>query len=452
MTSIVGAVLRGSPRSWQALLAGVGAALMVLGMSAVCILGYGGMIWSEEGPGPVGPQPFNLVAEEGLQRGTAFALALMAVPALIIAMQVLRLAAPSREERYSALGKTGASEGQLRLFRRIETTVPMLVGAVVGIPVFLAMTRIFGPVQGIGYSDSRVGFRVWDLYLLPAESLPAWWYYPVGLVAVALVGMALASTGPAWVVDPDRERLLKRKRVGLLGLGLVLIAVVAFATSFLVSAGLRDLLLVGAMGCVFVGIMIAAPQLAYLSGKLASRSGTPALLIAASRLRTDPRGAGWAGAAVGAAALVVAGASTIWGSLQSGDQDGAFFANSYSLVLLGLIWGVILIAVALTVHQIGVLLDRRTSAASLEAMGGSKSMLTRVAWWEGMLAVVPAMLVGYVPAALVFIALEASYEANGGALAWALVGIGAMVLICAVLAGLSALAASVVSRRVMGAT
>jgi len=81
---------------------------------------------------------FSLVAESGTRGGTAFGVALLTVPPLLLLLyQAVRLGTASRERRYAALRLAGATPLEVRRLGAVEVGVSALVGSAAGVLDYL---------------------------------------------------------------------------------------------------------------------------------------------------------------------------------------------------------------------------------------------------------------------------------------------------------------------------
>ena len=350
---------------------------------------------------PPNPQElfFNLVADPGVRGGTTFGTVLLAVPALALLHQAVRLGTAARERRLAALRLAGATPGQVRLLGALEVGVPSFAGGVLGLLVYGLLRLMFG---GTAYGQGDpVDFRAQRLRLVPTTVTPAWWQVLLVVAAVTLLGVAtgaLASRG--LVVTPlgvtRRQRTAPPRPWGFLPL--VLAAAIA-PLSFDVFAAETASTLVGVV-CValsVLGIASLAPWVTYRIGhRLRRRARSATMLLAASRMVADPRPLGRAAAAVGAIGLVSGGSAALTADLFGTNNLDAFYIVSMVIVFGALLVALAVVAWTLAVHTVESLLERKRSTAALVAGGASLRELELAQRTECALAAVPLSVLGVV--------------------------------------------------------
>ncbi|WP_405766781.1 ABC transporter permease [Actinacidiphila glaucinigra] len=398
------AMLRGSPRSerWRLALTALGAALgtcFALAAAVVAVIG------TRYGSGP--PRYTNgLLNEGGLRPGVITALLLLIVPVLAFVGQCTRIGAVQRERRFAALRLAGATPRQVRRIGALETAAACGLGSLAGMTGFLVLRAVLhaGQRAGGGGDGPQQRALTWP------TDVPVPW---AAFLAVVL-GLPLLATLEAWftlrraATDPlgaavRRRRPRRFRRVGMLpgplallaATGLVLMAMsrdIGPDTPFFPATGL-------ALPLYLFGLLTSSAGMAAAMGRLASRSGRPALMIAGKRLRADPWAASRAHTAVMLAALIGVGYLTVrrvaLGALRA-DPDNdtdylAFYIGGYDLAGLALLIGVAVTISGLAVSVAESLTARRRTLAALAAAGTPRKVLRRAVLLETALPLAPAI-------------------------------------------------------------
>ena len=340
---------------------------------------------------------FNLVADPGVRGGTTFGTVLVTVPALLLLHQAVRLGTAARERRLAALRLAGATPGQVRLLGALEVGIPSFAGGVLGLVVYALLRVAFGGTA-YGTAERDVYVSTPRLRLVPTTVTPAWWQVALVVLAVTLLGVAAGGLASrVLVVTPlgvtRRQRTAPPRPWGLLPM------LLAAALAPVVVAH-QSLSTAGAMVCValaVLGMASLAPWVAYRVGRrLRARARSATMLLAASRMVTQPRPLGRAAAAVGAIALVSGGSAALTADLFSTNNLESFYVVSMVLVFGALLVALVVVAWTLAVHTVESLLDRKRSTAALVAGGASLRELERAQRTECGLAAVPLALLGVV--------------------------------------------------------
>ncbi|MDH6519010.1 hypothetical protein M2163_004003 [Streptomyces sp. SAI-135] len=377
---------RGSDRRewWRIGLTAVGAMLATgIGAAVVALNSLDGYYSVSFGAG--------LLNSAGDRRNVSVVLALLLIPVLGFVGQCARLGAVHRDRRLAALRLAGADPGQVRRIAALESGPACLAGSAV-------TTALYAPLL----------LRLW-------ERPPALVWAGVGLVAVAVpvLGAAVSAlslrrvvasplgwvrrTRPVW--GPGRTL---RVVTVLLGVTALLVVVWSFTGGpvevALGPAALFAVVLV--VGCATVSLAGTAAR--RLGGVLAARAQSPAVLIAAERLRDDP----WAAARTHAAVLLV----TVVGSgfvgvrqvllavLRDRRREGTLAADvEYYTTGIDLTAAAILVALALVLTGLAVgtvesLATRRRGLAAQVAAGVPHRVLARALLLETALPLAPAIV------------------------------------------------------------
>lgn len=340
---------------------------------------------------------YSVVAESGTRSGFVFAVIMLALPAVLLLFQAVRLGTSVRERRLAALRLAGATPADVRRLGMLEVGLPSLIGAVVGYGVYWLMRGAFGGVplgagcceQGVTSYGSLSGF-------VPTSVSPAWWQVVLTVAAVTLVAVLVGTAANRGVVVSPLGITRRTNSSPPRPWGLLLIAAgigfgVLWFDAFDVLAPLVAIVL------LVLGLMSLAPWTAYVVGRgVAVRAKTGPTLLAARRLAGDPRPAGRAAAAVGAIGLVAGGSAGMAVDILETQEPGN---RSYYLIAIGLIGVALLLALiavigSLAIHSVESLLDRKRSVASLAALGGTHDLLARTQRTEIGLVAMPMALGG----------------------------------------------------------
>ncbi|WP_217549387.1 ABC transporter permease [Streptomyces sp. GbtcB6] len=383
---------RGSDRRewWRVLLTAVGAALATgIGLVIAVLVPMDGQYSVPVGSG--------LLDEPGTRNGVITALMLLFIPVFGFLGQCARVGAVHRDRRLAALRLAGATPAQVRRIAALESGLACLAGSAVA-TVFSVLSLL----------------RLWH------RPDPAAWA-GIALVAmlVPVLGAAVSALALRRVVASPLGRLRRVRpakgpgRVFLVATGLlavlaVLVALTAFAGdpfSFpLVEFALGPLTVFAV--CLLVGasaVWLAGWSSRWLGRVFTARAQSPALLIAAERLRDDP----WAAARTHAAVLLVTVVGTgfvgvrqvllaVLHAMDRADHLGTDL--TYYTTGLDLTAAAILVALAIALSGLAVgtaesLATRRRGLAAQAAAGVPRGVLGRALLLETALPLAPAVLV-----------------------------------------------------------
>ncbi|MFE4968026.1 FtsX-like permease family protein [Streptomyces sp. NPDC056660] len=383
---------RGSDRRewWRVLLTAVGAALATgIGLVIAVLVPMDGQYSVPVGSG--------LLDQPGTRDGVITALMLLFIPVFGFLGQCARIGAVHRDRRLAALRLAGATPAQVRRIAALESGLACLAGSAVA-TVFSVLTLL----------------RLWD-----RPDPLAWVDITVVAVLVPVLGAAVSALALRRVVASPLGRLRRVRpargpgrafqvATGLLAVLAVLVALTAFAGdpfSFpLVEFALGPFTVFAA--CLLVGasaVWLAGWSSRRLGTALAARTGSPAVLIAAERLRDDP----WAAARTHAAVLLVTVVGTgfvgvrqvLLADLHAMDRAGRLGTDlTYYTTGLDLTAAAILVALAIVLSALAVgtaesLATRRRGLAAQAAAGVPRGVLGRALLLETALPLAPAVLV-----------------------------------------------------------
>ena len=349
----------------------------------------------------------NLLKEPGLRPGVATACWLLLVPTLIFIGMCTRVCAAQRERRLANLRLAGAAPAHVRLIGALETGVTSLVGAFLGLGILLAGRALLAARVD---DPNRLSLPVdepfpWLAALLFCLGMPLL----TGLAgAIALRGTVVSPLG---VVRRERHRRPSGWPAVLLVTGPLIVILANRLTSLDVGGFWQPLLILGAISTC-VGMLAASAWLAALIGTVTARlTGRPAFLIAARRLEADPYGQSWAMSSVVICAFFASIVAVFKADTLAGrnSMDAAFYERAFDLVNLGLLMAVIIAAAGLLVSLAESVLERRRSLAALLAAGTPIGTLRRAVMLQGLLPLVPALLLATALGGLMFLAITGVY-------------------------------------------
>ncbi|MEV7342880.1 FtsX-like permease family protein [Streptomyces sp. NPDC093544] len=378
---------RGSDRRewWRVTLTAIGALLATgFALAAVTLSSLQGRYNVPVGNG--------LLDQPGERSGVVLTLLLLLVPVLGFLGQCARIGAVHRDRRLAALRLAGATPRQVRRIAALETGLACLVGSAVATVVsILSLLRLWGSPTALA----------WAGIALVALGTPV-----LGsLVGVLALRRVVAS--PLGWVRRVRPRSGRGPGAGFLigvlfvlatgAVGLVNLYVDMPNASFnSVPLGVFGVILATGTGAVWL-----SGAAARRTGRLlAARTGNPATLIAAERLRDDP----WAAARTHAAVLLVTVVGTAFigirqvllDELNGRDPDSLGADLSFYTTGVDLTGAAILVALAITLSGLAVgtaesLATRRRGLAAQAAAGVPYAVLGRALLLETALPLAPAV-------------------------------------------------------------
>lgn len=226
----------------------------------------------------------NPYGESGTAYKTALLIGGIAVffPVLLLISIATGLGAAQRRERYAALRLIGASPRLVSRISALETAVPSLVGALVGVVLAQALTPAAAqvPVNGtrmfVEDLNSGAGVTVAVVLLVV-----------VAAAVVAARRTLRARIGPLGATRAVHERTPRWWRALPLLAGLASMAVAAASSK--TGSTWASLLLIGGFVLTSVGIVMIGPWLTRLTSTLGLRfARTAPAVIAGSRIRQTP--------------------------------------------------------------------------------------------------------------------------------------------------------------------
>ncbi|MFE9773100.1 FtsX-like permease family protein [Streptomyces sp. NPDC005931] len=402
-------LVRGSDRHewWRIALTGVGALLASALALAAVVLG------SLRGHHAI-PVADGLLNSPGERAGTVAALLLLLIPVLGFVGQGARLGAVHRDRRLAGLRLAGATPWQVRRIAAAETGLTCLAGSAVATLSCLLLV-----------------VRLWD-----HPSTWAWAGIAAVAVAVPVAGALVGALTLRRVVASPLgtvRRTRPRSRPGLLFLGAVALFLGALFASYLsldrrpgtVPTG--PVLVVSVLALTGAGALWLVGTTSRLTGRLlAARTGDPAVLIAAERLRDDP----WAAARTHTAVLLVTVVGTgfvgirhvMLQVLDSGKhlaEDRSFYTTGLDLTAAAIGAAFLITLSGLAVGTAESLVTRRRTLAAQVAAGVPRAVLGRALLLETALPLAPSVLVAGVGGAAIGTGYASLAEGGGWSVPWA---------------------------------
>ncbi|MGW1746497.1 FtsX-like permease family protein [Streptomyces sp. NPDC002092] len=376
---------RGSDRreGWRVLLTAVGAAMATgLGLVITALLSLDGQLSMSVGGG--------LLDQPGTRIGVIFALLMLFIPVLGFLGQCARIGAVHRDRRLAALRLAGATPAQVRRIAALESGLACLAGsAVATVLSVLALLR---------------------LWQNPAPS--AWAGMAVVAVGVPVLGAAVSALVLRRVVTSPLGRIRRvRPAEGPGRMFRVATAALALTVVYIGTTPFHEVPFEFALAplTVFVVCLLLGAVAVWLTGAsarqlgegLTARAKSPAVLIAAGRLRDDP----WAAARTHAAVLLVtvvasgfAGVRQVMlAQLHSSHghyaEGNGFYENGLNLTGAAILVALALLLTALAVGTAESVATRRRGLAAQTAAGVPHAVLVRALLLETAVPLAPAIAV-----------------------------------------------------------
>jgi hypothetical protein len=400
-------------------LTAVGSALGAFGvLSAISVVRI------RSGDGPYGRE---LLDQPGLRPGVIVTLLALCVPLVVFVGQCTRVGAPVRDRRLSALRMAGATPADVVRIAALETGLVAAGGATLAGGGFFVVRRLFA---------ERARSLPLDV------SMPGWTYVVVAAVCGTAAAVASVVTLRRVALTPFKVARLEDTRparavpavlvlVSAAGLGLFSAVLGLLNIDELTPIALLafGLFVAGAIGLISGAASVASA----VGGWLAQRTRRPALLIAGRRMNAAPYTASRATTAVVVAVLLGAAIQGVRATfLTSTDPSDTFYAETFDLLNLALLIGVVLASASLLVVASESIVARRRTLAALQAAGTPRSVLGRAVLVETLVplvvSVVAAAVIGVFAARGMFGTTVTSSGSTGSQLVgvpvpWAAVGV-----------------------------
>ncbi|MFI6892649.1 FtsX-like permease family protein [Streptomyces sp. NPDC050256] len=394
---IAWSLARGSDRRewWRIALTAVGALLAtVFALAAITVAAVRGQVSIPFGNG--------LLNQPGERAGVVVALLLLLVPVLGLLGQCARIGAVHRDRRMAVLRLAGASPAQVRRISALESAPACLAGSAGG----LGAVAVALAVQG-----HTPPATAWVAFVVVVLGVPV----AGALVSVLALRRVVASPlGEVRRVRPERgSRALLVLAVAALPIAVGAYALVVRGSS--PAAASFPMLVFGLVFLTGGGAVWAAGASAAHLGRRLTESASPAVMIAAGRLRDDP----WAAARTHAALLLV----TVVGIAFVGVRevvladlrgkgvhraaDLAFYTNGIDLAGVAILVALAISLFGLAVGTAESLATRRRGLAAQAAAGVPHTVLARATLLETALPLAPAVLLATVGGMAVHLAYTA---------------------------------------------
>ncbi|GGR15278.1 FtsX-like permease family protein [Streptomyces griseomycini] len=422
-------LVRGSDRHewWRIALTGVGALLATgLALGAVVLA-------SLRGHHAI-PVADGLLDDPGERAGVVAALLLLMIPVLGFLGQSARLGAVHRDRRLAGLRLAGATPWQVRRIAAAETGPACLAGSAVATVLCALLVVRTGDHSSVW---------TWTGIAVVAVGMPV-----VGtLTGVLALRRVVAS--PLGTV----RRVRPRTRPGLMFFGAVALFLGALFASYLsldrrpgtVPTG--PMLVVSGLALAGAAALWLVGAAARLTGRLlAARTGSPAVLIAAERLRDDP----WAAARTHTVVLLVTVVGTgfvgirrtlleVLGSGKHVSEDLSFYTTGLDLTAAAIGVGLVITLSGLAVGTAESLATRRRTLAVQAAVGVPRAVLGRALLLETALPLAPGVLVAGIGGAAIGTGYASLAEGGGWSTPWTALLVPVAVYAASLLAAATAL-------------
>ncbi|MEU1473135.1 ABC transporter permease [Streptomyces sp. NPDC005761] len=391
-------LVRGSDRRewWRISLTAVGALLAtVFALAAISVAAVRGQVSIPFGHG--------LLNQPGERGGVVVALLLLLVPVLVLLGQCARIGAVHRDRRMAGLRLAGASAAQVRRISALESGPVCLAGSAGGLAVFAAVLSVRGHTPPAG---------AWAAFVAVVLLVPA----TGALVSLLALRRVVASPlGHVSRVRPEHGR----RTLLILFLAMLPIAAGAYALVVRDSSPTAAAFPMLVFVLVFLtgggAVWTAGVSAGAIGRRLAASAKSPAVLIAAGRLRDDP----WAAARTHAALLLV----TVVGigfvgvrevvlaelhrrAIRTPEGIG-FYTNGFDLAGVALLVALAISLFGLAVGTAESLATRRRGLAAQTAAGVPHAVLARATLLETALPLAPAVLLAGVGGMAVHLAYTA---------------------------------------------
>ncbi|MGW5124833.1 ABC transporter permease [Streptomyces sp. NPDC004069] len=383
-------LVRGSDRRewWRIALTAVGAMCATgLGLAAAVLATVRGQYRFSVGNG--------LLDQPGERSGVIVTLLLLLVPVLGFLGQCARIGAVHRDRRTAVLRLAGAEPGRVRRIAALETGLACLLGSALA-------TAGAGAVLVAVWE--RPTASAWAGMALVAAVVPV-----LGVAAGVLALRHVVASPLGWVRrSPTRSGRGPALLFvgGLLVVGVVALGAVAGTSADSRNTGLArgPVIVLAAVLAVGAGAVWLTGALSRLTGRLlAARTDSPAVLIAAERLRDDP----WAAARTHAAVLLVTVVGTGFTGVRQAllatleemrrthtlGTDMSFYTTGLNLTAAAIALALVIVLTALAVGTAESVATRRRALAAQMAAGVPRRVLARTLLLETALPLAPAVLV-----------------------------------------------------------
>ncbi|GAB3885833.1 FtsX-like permease family protein [Terrabacter terrigena] len=292
----------------------------------------------------------------------------MVIPILTLGGVAARLAIARRDQRLAALRLAGATSAQVTLMTLAEAAAQALVGALIGIVLYLAVLPLLARLtfQGRTFELSELVLPLWQT----AAAVGAVVVVAIVSGASSLARVAISPLGVAARTSPKRLSIVR-----------VLVAAAAAATWVLVITPMKNperLTIVLVLGAMILAVNAVGPWGVMVAGRLAARvAPTAPTLLAARRIADDPRSTWRAVGALGLAVVVVG-----FTSLAQVDEPGTpleryLAADLGTGALVTLVIITIVGATSTGVVQAARVLDQREQYRALTLAGTGERSLHR---------------------------------------------------------------------------
>ncbi|MFG2518675.1 ABC transporter permease [Streptomyces sp. NPDC048527] len=347
------------------------------------------------------PYWHGLLNGEGERRGLVTALLLLLIPVLGFLGQCARIGAVHRDRRLASLRLAGAGPRQVRRIAALESGLACLAGSLLAFAAFcVAVNRLGRTPDAIAW----VGLAAVVVLI------------PVLATAVSRFALRRVVSSPLGHVRRVRPQQGPGALLGLLAPAALIIA----GAALLFLPGLRlgtasfPLFVFAAVVLTGAGsVWVAGAAAKVIGRRLADRTDSPTVLIAAERLRDDP----WAAARTHAALLLVTVVGVgfvgvreiLVAGLDRQQREGTLGDRGFYTAGINLAGGAVLIALVISLAGLAVgtaesLATRRRTLAAQVAAGVPHRVLARTLLLETALPLAPALVLAGMGGTAVYVA------------------------------------------------
>ncbi len=345
------------------------------------------------------PDFFNLIATFYVTLAV-IACALVIPSIITLASQAAFLGAQSRSERLASLRLIGLSSGDVTAMSLIETSIQILIGAVIGMIVYLLTLPLWSKMSLL------------TIPINPAQMILPWW----GMIAVTVIvgcisllstwwGLQRVRISPLGVSRRSVPPILRAWRLILFMVSLTAV----IASPFLVRVSeddlIRTIFVLSILGVTVGGYHLFMPWLLQQSYRVIAHFSTGSLMWASRRIESDPRDV-WK-KINGVCFLSFLGAFMAAMPLQAFtpteentglpiDEITSIFMRSQTDYTKGafivLAIGFILSATSMFIAQAASVFERADQTIALHKMGASRRFISSANWLQYLLPSIGGIL------------------------------------------------------------
>lgn len=273
---------------------------------------------SEFGMASTTAEPLNFTA----LLATSVIAAAILLPIWLFVATATRLSAATRESRLAAVRLAGGTESQVRQLAGIESGVSAVLGALLGVVLFLL-------VRPIVADGTIVGLRFYSTDIAPPIPVAVAILVALPVLAVAMTQAAMRRlvVSPVGVTRPARRRHAGWRWTVVLAVGLGLLGWSASQHEALADKGqsLVAVIIVVSLACIAFGLIGTAAWGAWaIASRLAQRVRSAWAMLGMRRLEAEPSSVG---RVVGGVALMIAMVGVLLSGLQAVERENRAYVE-----------------------------------------------------------------------------------------------------------------------------